>query len=70
MIESSFPCSSLAESLNSLNVSIARCDSMTLSTHYTRLVSIPEDLKSLDFTGHNNRIEASTKRLFLLKDCV
>ena len=70
MIEFSFPWFSSAESLNSLNVLTAECDSMTFSTHYTRLVSIIEDLKDLDFTDHNNRTEASTKRVFLLKNCV
>ena len=70
MIEFSFPWFSSAESLNSLNVLTAESDSMTFSTHYTRLVSIIEDLKDLDFTGDNNRTEASTKRVFLLKDCV
>ena len=61
MIETSPPqlCTNSAESLNSSNVLMEGCDSMTFSTQDRELVSILEDLPNIDFTGHNKSTETS-----------
>ena len=61
MIETSPPrlCTNSAESPNSSNVLMERCDSMTFSTQDRELVSILEDLQNIDFTAHNNSTETS-----------
>ena len=61
MIESNPPqlYTNSAEPPNFANVLKEGCDSMTFSTQDRELVSILEDLKNINFTGHNNSTETS-----------